>query len=270
MALSLNEASNILKICQDSGIKATICHQQLFISSFRKLNQILNNGEIGRVSEIHSTSTGNLFDRGTHYTHYLLWASGFAKPRWVIGHIHGRKELEDTHPSPDFCMYRLELDRGITGLGEFGALAPRYDSGDLWQVNRLTVHGSNGKVWAETTGLWGVVSAQNTPSVHRGQNDGYSKTDPATGWHWEADKIQNAYAKSISDWLNGVIVDHPCSIEHAYTGFEVLAAACYSSLENIRVDLPLSDPDALTTEGKDIFIRLREELPECTQIKDVM
>ena len=118
--------------------------------------------------------------------------------------------------------------------------------------------------------MWGVVGAQNTPSVRRGQNDGYSKTDPATGWHWEANKIQNAYAKSISDWLNGVIVDHPCSIEHAYTGFEVLAAACYSSLENIRVDLPLSDPDALTTKGKDIFIRLREELPECTQIKDVM
>ena len=59
-----------------------------------------------------------------------------------------------------------------------------------------------------------------------------------------------------------MLADHPCNVEHAYTGFEVLAAACWSSLEQVRVDLPLADPCALTRNGVDVFERLHNELPE--------
>ena len=42
----------------------------------------------------------------------------------------------------------------------------------------------------------------------------------------------------------------------------MLAAACWSGLEQVRVDLPLADPSALTRDGVDVFERLHTELPE--------
>ena len=262
MALSLVDARRIVELCRGAGIKATLCQQHIYTSSFLRLKRVLDAGDIGRPVEIHATTTGNLFDRGTHYTHYLLWAGGFAQPQWVVGQVHGRGQLHDIHPSPDHCLVRLELDGGVYGLGEYGAAAPRYDSGDVWQVNRLTVHGTHGTVWAENSGIWGTLSAATQGKTVRGANPDYAKQNPGAGWGWEAPRIQRAYAEQIADWLEDAVDDHPCNVEHAYTGFEVLAAACYSCLEQVRVDLPLADPSALSRDGVDVFARLHTDLPE--------
>ena len=262
MALSLAEARRIVDLCRGAGIKATVCQQHIYTSSFQQLKRVLDAGEIGRPTEIHATTSGNLSDRGTHYTHYLLWAGGFAQPQWVVGHVHGRTQLQDIHPSPDLCLVRLELAGGVYGLGEYGGLAPRYDSGDAWQVNRLTVRGTEGTVWAENTGIWGTLSRATRGEQVHGANPGYSKENPGAGWNWESPRIQQGYAGQIADWLEGSLADHPCNVEHAYTGFEVLAAACWSGLEQVRVDLPLADPSALTRDGVDVFERLHTELPE--------
>ena len=175
MALSLAEARRIVDLCRGAGIKATVCQQHIYTSSFQQLKRVLDAGEIGRPTEIHATTSGNLSDRGTHYTHYLLWAGGFAQPQWVVGHVHGRTQLQDIHPSPDLCLVRLELAGGVYGLGEYGGLAPRYDSGDAWQVNRLTVRGTEGTVWAENTGIWGTLSRATSGEPVRGANPGYSE-----------------------------------------------------------------------------------------------
>ena len=262
MAFSLAEARRIVDLCRGAGIKATVCQQHIYTSSFQQLRRVLDAGDVGQVTEIHATTSGNLMDRGTHYTHYLLWASGFAQPRWVVGHVHGRTQLQDTHPSPDLCLVRLELAGGIYGLGEYGGVAPRYDSGDAWQVNRLTVRGTEGTVWAENTGIWGTLSRATKGEWTRGANPAYSKENPVAGWDWESPRIQTAYAGQVADWLDGSLADHPCNVEYAYTGFEVLAAACWSSLEQVRVDLPLADPSALTRDGADVFARLHTDLPE--------
>ena len=130
MAMTLADARRIFDLCRGAGIKGTVCQQHIYTSSFQQLKRVLDAGDIGRTTEIHATTSGNLSDRGTHYTHYLLWASGFAQPQWVVGHVHGRTQLQDIHPSPDLCLARLELAGGIYGLGEYGGVAPRYDSGD--------------------------------------------------------------------------------------------------------------------------------------------
>ena len=262
MALSLAEARRMVELCRGAGIKATVCQQHIYTSSFQKLGRVLDAGDVGQVTEIHATTSGNLMDRGTHYTHYLMWASGFAQPRWVVGHVHGRTQLQDIHPSPDLCLVRLELAGGVYGLGEYGGVAPRYDSGDAWQVNRLTVRGTEGTAWAENTGIWATQSRATKGEWLRGANPAYSKEDPGAGWAWESPRIQQSYAGQVADWLDGSLADHPCNVEYAYTGFEVLAAACWSSLEQVRVDLPLADPSALTRDGADVFARLHTDLPD--------
>ena len=245
MALTLSEASRIVGLCREGGIKATVCLQHIYTTSFRKLKGIIDDGEIGDPSEIHATSTGNLFDLGTHYTHYMLWASEFARPLWVIGHVHGRGQLDSSHPSPDFCLVRLEFDNGVRGLAEFGSMAPLYDESGAWQVNRLTVRGAHGWVWAENSGIWGTYSIASNGDVLRGEGPGYTWKNPGGGWAWQAPRLQAAYARDIADWLEEKLTDHPCSVEYAYRGFEILAGACYSALGQTRVNLPLEDPDSI-------------------------
>lgn len=260
MARSLEEARQLTDICRRHGIKTTVCHQQKYLSSMQKLKEIVARGDIGAIVEVHATSTCNLTDLGTHYTDYLMWVNGFARPQWVVAHVHGRRQLEHSHPSPDFYLARVQFENGVRGLIEIGTLAPIYEPGqEVWQVNRLTVRGTHGYAWAETTGLWGALTRSSGGELLRGEGPGYTRAQPGQGWSTQVSRIQELYAKDIADWMDGAIADHPCNVEHAYVGFELINAACLSALDHSRVDLPMQD----LARASNVFARMKEVLPEC-------
>lgn len=148
----------------------------------------------------------------------------------------------------------------MSGLFEFGTLVPVYGADrELWQVNRLTVNGTHGYVWAETTGIWGALTKHSNGEVLNGEGPGYSPGDPGAGWESQVNPIQTLYARDISDWFLGKTEDHPCSLTHAFTGFELFVGACISALKHIRIDLPLSE----SHRNMDVFGQMKELLPEC-------
>ena len=53
--------------------------------------------------------------------------------------------------------------------------------------------------------------------------------------------IQTPYYTEFYDWLEDDEKVHSCNIETAYHGFEVLEGMCISALDNVRVDLPITD-----------------------------
>ena len=77
------------------------------------------------------------------------------------------------------------------------------------------------------------------------------------GWTTQVPALQRDYARDLADWLDGAIEDNPCSLAHAYDGFEIIMGACLSALDHTRVDLPLSEPETI-----DALARMRQELPE--------
>lgn len=242
MALSLLEGKKIVEICRGHSIKATVCHQQKYLLSMLKLKQIIDSGEIGEIVETHATSTCSLTDLGTHFTDYLMWANAFSRPLWVVGHVNGRSLLESAHPSPDFYLARMQFENGVHGLVEIGNMAPIYEPGqEIWQVNRLTARGTLGYAWAETTGIWGALTRSSKGEILRGTSPGYTPENPGGGWSAQFPEAQRLYARDIADWLDGTLEDHPCNVEHAYVGFELINAACASAIEHRRIDLPLSD-----------------------------
>lgn len=260
MAQKLSVARRITEMCRKKGIKATVCHQQKYLTSMQKLKETVQSGDIGTITEIHASSTCNTTDLGTHYTDYTLWANDFSAPMWVVAHVHGREQLDHSHPSPDFFLARTEFANGVRGLLEFGKLAPIYEPGqEIWQVNRLTVFGTHGYVWAETTGIWGAVTKLSGGNVRRGAGPGYTAENPGKGWSAQVKSIQTLYAADVADWLEGKITDHPCNVAHAFTGFELLNAACISALNHTRVDLPLNG----SFRDSDAFEDMRRLLPEC-------
>jgi predicted dehydrogenase len=252
MALSLLEAAAMVRLCRDAGIRAVVSHQQKYLFSLQSIKRLADEGEIGEIVQVDATCQPFLAQLGTHYMDYILWANGGSRAQWVVGHLHGRGLLTDSHPSPDYCLGHCEFENGVRSFFEFGRLAPAYMAPDkFWLDNRLTIRGTAGFLWGDTDDRWGGVTKS------RGAFEG----EPGPGWDVEsATTLQPAYLRELADWLDDETQVHSCNIETAYHGYEILEAMCVSALDQVRVDLPL-DPAG----REEALARMRRELPECPE-----
>jgi predicted dehydrogenase len=248
MATSLSEAAAITAICREHDIKAAVSHQQKYLTSFQKLKEVVDRGDIGVISRIDVSCQPWLAQLGTHYVDYVLWANGCARAQWVVGHVHGRELLSDSHPSPNYTMGQIGFENGVRAFVEFGKLSPSYmDKDHFWVDDRMTVRGSHGYVWCDTDGRWGMFSPATGGEVIE---------EAGQPWvYQEKHLLQPLFARDMADWMADGAKPHPCNIELAYHGYEIMEALCMSAMDRVRVDLPLSADDAC-----DMFERMRREL----------
>lgn len=270
MAESLPEAKRMVDLCHEHGIKAIVCHQQKYLTQFQRMKEKVDSGVIGRITKIHVETQAWFSQLGTHYIDYALWISGGRRAKWVCGHAHGTNALSDTHPSPDYLLGTLELENGgnfpeekpetdeevqerngIKVYVECGYLSEahsieRYASSD----NRLTVYGENGYMYAETDGFWGECSPETGGKLVKGKD---------AGWRYHQQvPIQTPYYTQFAQWLEDDAKVHPCDIDTAYHGYEILEGMCISALDNVRVDLPIQN-----LNYPPVLERMEKELPEC-------
>ncbi len=250
MATSLGEARAIADLCASRGVKAVVSHQQKYLTSMQKLKALVDGGEVGRVETIHATCLPWLSHLGTHYMDYTLWINGGARARWVVGHVHGRRMLSDSHPSADYVLGEVLFENGVRAYLECGYLAPSHmDKDHFWVDDRLTVHGTHGYAWADTDGRWSAFTRSSGGEVMAGR-----------GAPWEVqerESLQVLYLKDLADWLDDDAKVHPCNLAVSYHGYEILEGLCASALDRTRVDLPLG-PGA----EADLNERMRRELPD--------
>lgn len=250
MATSLKEAWTIADLCRRHRIKAVVCHQQKYLTSMARLKRIIDEGEIGEIREIHATTRGRLSGIGTHYIDYIMWVNGGARARWAVGHVHGKKVLDGSHPSPDYVTGQVLFENGVRAFLECGYLSPSHMKPERsYADNRLTVHGTHGYAWADTDGRWGAFTRSSGGEMVGGVGD---------SWERQRHRIQSLYLRDLANWLDEDTQVHPCNIDLAFHGYEILEAICLSALDNVRVDLPLAHPDL----AGDILERMRRELPE--------
>ena len=259
MATSLREAKAIRDLCTQHGIKAVVSHQQKYLTSMQKLNEIVRAGDLGTIETMQSTGLARLSQLGTHFVDYALWINGGHHAQWVCGHAHGKGGLTDSHPSCDYVAGTMQFSNGTRGYVEFGYLSPRHMDDSLpdwkpgpryWLDNRLTVYGTHGYAWADTDGRWGAFTRET-----KGEVIG------EVGEPWgvqEATRVQPPYFRDLADWLDDDSRVHPCNLEISYHGYEIMEALCLSALDSTRIDLPLADPSA----HEDVWERMRRELSD--------
>jgi predicted dehydrogenase len=253
MANSLAEAWDITRICRARSIKAVVSHQQKYLTSFEQVKRILDAGEIGRVTRIDATCQPWLAQIGTHYMDYILWANGTARAQWVVGHVHGKELLADSHPSPNYTLGVVGFENGVRSVLELGRLSPSYMPPEaFWLDNRLTAYGTHGYAWCDTNGRWGAFTRATGGEIVGGQGEGWDAQ--------QSTRLQPLYFRDLHAWLEDDTRVHPCSVEQAYHGYEILSGLCLSALDHVRVDLPL-DP----ARCGDAFERMRRELPDCPE-----
>lgn len=251
MARSLQEAKQILDLCHEHHIKAVVCHQQKYLSQMQNLKRRIEQGEIGNITKIHVETQAWFTQLGTHYVDYILWANGGYRAKWVCGHVHGPICLEDSHPAPDYLLGTMELENGVHAYVECGYLAeahnpPEYGSSD----NRLTVYGTDGYVYAETDGFWGACTKATGGRLVKGKDPGWRNHQQIP--------IQTPYYTDFAAWLDDDSKVHSCNVDMAYHGFEILEGMCLSALDNVRVDLPITD-----LNYEPVVERMKRELPPC-------
>ena len=247
LATSLQEAREIVSLCKTAGIKAVVSHQQKYLTSLKKVEEIVQLGDIGEITKIHATCQAWLSQLGTHYMDYILWISGNTKAKWVVGHVHGKNKLDDHHPSPDYILGEVELTSGIRAYIECGYLSPsQMDESKFWVDNRLTVYGTHGYVWGDTDGRWGAFTRSSQGETIGGNGE---------LWDVQEKKIQTQYLKEFADWLDNDEAVHSCNVEIAYHGYETLEALCISALDHKIVYLPME-----ANQNVDIIQRMKNEL----------
>jgi len=239
MATSLADARRVHLLCQRAGVKYIVSHQQKYGEQWHKAKAVYERGEIGELVRIHASSRAWLSQLGTHLVDYILWFNRGVKAKWVVGHVHGREGLKDSHPSPNYTEGEIAFENDVRAFVQFGYLSPQWLAKEnFWTDNRITLYGTHGYAWANTDGDWAAFTKKSGGEVIG---------EALPRWPEQESKLLQApYLRDLADWLDDESKVHPCNGDISYHGFEIMEAFCLSAIEHRRVDLPLGEVPAET------------------------
>ncbi|MFC1735748.1 Gfo/Idh/MocA family protein [Candidatus Hydrogenedentota bacterium] len=233
MAITLAEAKRINDLCNEAGVKTIVSHQHKYGKHWQKVKKIVESGDIGEVHTIHATSKGWLLHYATHLVDYMMFLNGGHRGLWVVGHAHGKNNIETHHPEPDYVMGHMEFDNGVHGIFECGDLAPDMPGENPFWLNAgITVYGSDGYAQVIIGSGWRAVTKSSSGTIS-GKGS------------YNVEYDQPLYIRDLADWLDDPAKVHPCNGEVSHHGFQLVMGACLSSLEQRKVTPPVETEDPI-------------------------
>ena len=227
IAMTTNEALEVMKVVRDAGVKSVVSHQHRYGEHYQKVKDIISSGAIGRVHTVYGTATGWMLHMVTHLIEYMRWFNDNAEAEWVVGQAAGKEKFSDNHPSPDYIAGLIQFSNGVRGIVESGDGAPDVPEVDYWwRKCRIGAQGTEGFAEVLTGGGWRAIT-KNSGGVISGPGCmDYAHDMPP-------------YIQEIADWLDDPKKVHPCNGESAYKGFEIMMAMCRSAVQRGKIMLPL-------------------------------
>lgn len=227
LATNRAEANKIMQLVRDSGVKAVVSHQHRYGTHYQKVREIIESGALGRVHTVYGHATGWMMHMMTHVVDYMRWYNDNADAQWVMGQAAGKGKFSDLHPSPDYIAGVIQFANGVRGYVETGAGAPDVPEVDYWwKKARIGAQGTEGFAEVLTGGGWRAVTA-----------DGVQSGEGSMEYHLD----MPPYIQDMANWLDDDTQTHPCNVEEAYKGFEIVMGLCRSVVQRGQVQLPLQD-----------------------------
>ena len=225
IAMSMNEALEMVTLLREAGVKTVISHQHRYGEHYQKVKAIIASGAIGRVHTVYGHATGWMLHMMSHLIEYASWYNDYAEPEWVVGQAAGKEKFADVHVSPDYISALIQYANGVRGVIECGAGAPDVPEVDYWwRKCRIGAQGTEGFAEVLTGNGWRAVT-----------RDGVFSGPGCMDY----DHDMPPYIQDIADWLDDPSEVHPCNGETAFKGFQVMMAACRSVVQRGKVALPL-------------------------------
>ena len=245
LALTLNEADELIRIQKSRGLKFAIGYSQRFNHKFAYARKHLQEGTIGDpvcalVSRHLTRSLGDKISgriklspaamEATHDIDFLLWLMEPAQPVRVYSQsAYGA--MRDLTGSEDAQWIMVTLDNGvILNIGAGWTMPPGY-------------HNYSG-TWIEITGTEGMLVVDDTHRdviVNTMQKGIQLPMSSMPG-----ERVDHVYAGPMHNetvhWIEAVAFDRPemCSAEQARRVMDIYIAADMSVERNEAVSLPLS------------------------------
>jgi predicted dehydrogenase len=227
VSLTSSELFTVRDMIRESKLKAVVSHQHRYGVHYRKVQEIIASGALGRVHTVYGSATGWMTHMLSHLIDYTCWFNQYVPASWAIAQAAGATKFSDNHPSPDYIAGFVQFANGVRGVYECGAGAPdQPEVAKWWGKNRIGAQGTEGFAEVLTNGGWRAVS----------KSGGYQSGEGAMNY----DLDMPPYIQEMADWLDDDDRPHQCSFEHACLGAEIMLALQRSAAEGGQVALPLS------------------------------
>ncbi len=247
MATSLEEAHELVTLCQDRKILLLVSHQLRFCPEFVAARKAIEQNQLGRVTHLRGNCYGNLLNQGPHIIDAVTWLVGGKKPLWVSSRATVDPYLlqrftparnpmreDSSHAAPGSMTHTIEFEGGVRADLETGLLYQRSESFvDDWLQKRITITGTEGMAECQAAGHFKLLT-RNSPN-----------------WKFDTGDIANYqsatrlfYVELASSLQDGV--PHRCVATDGLAGMEILTACAQSALDGRTVSWPLrARPDVL-------------------------
>ncbi len=148
LATSLEEADRLLDACRSAGTRLAFGLDRRWLSSYRRLAELLRDGIVGRIQSLIVYGIPNLINHGCHWYDVALYLAGDLEPQWVSGLV------DDVTGEPPDSRRRLDpTGRLMVGLAggvvlyftPGGSRRPSFDI--IGDEGRLTVVEDGQKAW---------------------------------------------------------------------------------------------------------------------------
>lgn len=245
IALTLDEADELVALADSGGLKFTIGYSQRFNAKQAMIKRSVNNGTLGEVSSIlvsrHITRSlgakiGNRTKlspaamEATHDLDFAFWCLEPRRPVRVYSQYAWGARRE-THGAPDTQYLVVTMDDGtVVNVGAGMSLPPGYpNQASTW----IEVLGTEGAILADATHRDVVLN-----TVERGAEFPLSTMPGEYVDHMYAGPME----RETTHFLEAVAHDRPVMVDphSARTTMEVYIAADLSAMTNEAVSLPLS------------------------------
>jgi predicted dehydrogenase len=252
IALTLEEADELIGLSKKSALKFTIGYSQRFNPKFAYVRQCIRDGTIGRpvsalVSRHITRSLGSKISgrvklspaamESTHDLDFLLWCLEPARPVRVYSQVNYgvMREMSGSPGAdiPDTQWITVTLDTGLSFVvGGGWSLPPGYPN---FSTTWIEMVGTEGAVLVDDSHRDVVVN-----TVKKGMQLPMSTMPGEFVEHTYA----GAMAPETVHFLEAVVYDRPVLVtpEHARMVMEVYIAADLSAERNAAVDLPCEKP----------------------------
>lgn len=258
MALTLDEADELIELAESNGLKFTIGYSQRFNAKQAMIKRSINDGTLGDISSIlvsrHITrglgakigSRTKLSPAAMEATHDLDFAFWCLEPRQPV-RVYSQNAWgvrKDTLGVPDTQYIVVTMDDGtIVNVGAGMSLPPGHPSQAMTWIEII---GTDGTIMADATHRDVVLN-----TVERGAEFPLSTMPGEYVDHMYAGPME----RETTHFLEAVAYDRPIMVEprSARTTMEVYMAADLSAATNEAVSLPLTPAQVKQALG-DLYV----------------
>ena len=261
MAVSLEEADQMIAVCRSSGAKLAIGHQRRFYPGWTEARRLISEGVVGKPTMVTGYVVDGLLNTGSHVIDGMRYVLGDPQAEWVMGTVERKtNRWERDVPIEDCCLGLTTFADGIQALLQVDLTA--YSSAD-----HFTVQGSEGLL---------MVGPDSLRLINTDNRDGgthpipwAAQTESAAGSVGFEDYFHIAYtaqAQGLKAWLDGETGYRSEGTQTRHT-VEIMMALYQSAREGEVVRVPLTEQgyplSAMLAENK-----LPLRYPEKYDIRD--